>query len=251
MADEKRIIEFEPATDIENDDWFAVDSANVGTRKIQKSMFMANEIASLSQLGVDMIGAQANIENLQTRAGMATALNFGDNLTDGVNTLKTIEGTDAYVNTATYAVGDYCIYNKTLYKCNTAVTSGEEFDPSKWTATSIKNEFSELNSNYTQIGNQISTAKIGIDSSNKTTFTFQNLHNLNANMYKHGLVIIGTGSTNCTVYMLWINDSNTDIIFKNLTSTTVRNLTGSISGTTLTITADSTAYGGIKLLWLN
>lgn len=147
MADEKRIIEFEPATDLENDDWLAVDSANVGTRKIQKSMFMSNEIASISQLGVDMIGAQANIENLQTRAGMATALNFGDNLTDGVNTLKTIEGTDAYVNTATYAVGDYCIYNKTLYKCIIAVTSGEDFDPSKWTATSIKNEFSELNSN--------------------------------------------------------------------------------------------------------
>jgi hypothetical protein len=44
---------------------------------------------------------------------------------------------DAYDNTATYAVGEYCIYNNSLFKCSTAVTTAEDFDSTKWTATTV------------------------------------------------------------------------------------------------------------------
>lgn len=47
---------------------------------------------------------------------------------------------DLYSNTKTYAVDDYCIYNNTLYKCITAVTTAENFDPTKWQATNIATE---------------------------------------------------------------------------------------------------------------
>ena len=146
MADEKRIVQFEPATQLEIDDWIAVDSPNVGTRKIQKSMFMADEIASLQTLSTAMGSAQTDIGNLQTRAGMSQNLNFGDNLTDGVNTLSVLLGAEPYVNTRTYAVGEYCIYEKQLYKCTTAVSSAEDFDSDKWTLTNVKTELTELNS---------------------------------------------------------------------------------------------------------
>jgi len=149
MADEKRIVEFEPATQLEIDDWFAVDSPSQGTRKIQKSMFMADEIASLQALSTAMGGAQTDIGNLQTRAGMSQNLNFGDNLTDGVNILSVLLGAEPYVNTRTYAVGEYCIYEKQLYKCTTAVSSAEDFDSDKWTLTNVKTELTELNSSLT------------------------------------------------------------------------------------------------------
>lgn len=48
--------------------------------------------------------------------------------------------TDAYDNTATYEVGDFCIYNNTLYKCNTAIATPEDFDSTKWTQTTIMAE---------------------------------------------------------------------------------------------------------------
>ena len=54
---------------------------------------------------------------------------------------------DKYDSSKTYAVGDYCIYNDTLYKCKTAVTSAEEFDSSKWEATNCGKELVALNSN--------------------------------------------------------------------------------------------------------
>ena len=66
-----------------------------------------------------------------------------------VNELKTIEGTEAYDNTATYAVGDYCIYNSTRYKCITAVTTAEDFDSTKWSATTTNNDITQLNSSFT------------------------------------------------------------------------------------------------------
>lgn len=48
--------------------------------------------------------------------------------------------TDAYDNTATYDVDDFCIYENTLYKCNTAISTPEDFDSTKWTQTTIMAE---------------------------------------------------------------------------------------------------------------
>ena len=44
---------------------------------------------------------------------------------------------DAYSDKKTYAVGDYCIYNNSLYKCITEITTVESFNPAKWKLTSI------------------------------------------------------------------------------------------------------------------
>lgn len=54
---------------------------------------------------------------------------------------------DEYSATNTYAVGDYCIHENALYKCKTAITTGEAFDSSKWVQTTCGTEFGELNSN--------------------------------------------------------------------------------------------------------
>ncbi len=58
---------------------------------------------------------------------------------------------DKYDSSKTYSVGDYCIYNDTLYKCKTAVTSAEEFDSSKWEATNCGKELVALNSNLSNL----------------------------------------------------------------------------------------------------
>lgn len=54
----------------------------------------------------------------------------------------------AYSSSSTYAIGDYCIYNGTLYKCNTAITTAESWTAAHWeackTSTEIKNCLSSL-----------------------------------------------------------------------------------------------------------
>ena len=58
---------------------------------------------------------------------------------------------DKYDSSKTYSVGDYCIYDDTLYKCKTEITSAEEFDSSKWEPTNCGKEFEVLNSNLSEL----------------------------------------------------------------------------------------------------
>lgn len=45
-----------------------------------------------------------------------------------------------YDPTATYAVGDLCLYDSTLYRCNTAISTPEAWNSIHWTATSVDEE---------------------------------------------------------------------------------------------------------------
>ena len=58
---------------------------------------------------------------------------------------------DEYSATKTYEVGDYCIRENVLYKCKTAITTGEAFDSNKWVQTTCGTGFRELNSNLVEL----------------------------------------------------------------------------------------------------
>lgn len=49
---------------------------------------------------------------------------------------------DEYDDTATYEVDDIVLYSGNLYKCTTAVTTAEAFDPTKWTQGKATDFFS-------------------------------------------------------------------------------------------------------------
>ena len=137
MPDEKRIKDFEPATNLLIDDWFAVDSPSQGTRKMQASMFQQGLQTQIT----------ANTENIALHSGQISVLQQGvGNLGDRVDVLDAAITTDAYSASSTYAVNDYCIYENVMYKCITAIETPEAFTPSHWQATSIEGELNELNS---------------------------------------------------------------------------------------------------------
>lgn len=52
----------------------------------------------------------------------------------------------AYSTSATYAVGDYCIYNSQLYRCTTAITTAEAWTAAHWTAVQLGGDVSTLRS---------------------------------------------------------------------------------------------------------
>ena len=75
------------------------------------------------------------------------------------NGLKRIRNNqaDEYSETKTYAVGDYCIYNNTLYKCTKAVSTAGPFTASSWKQTTVA---SEIDSLYTNLSGKQSTIKV-------------------------------------------------------------------------------------------
>lgn len=63
---------------------------------------------------------------------------------------------DIYSSSSTYAVGDYCIYGNTLYKCTTAISTAEAFNSSKWTAVTVAEELENklgINAGAKQVAN--------------------------------------------------------------------------------------------------
>lgn len=137
MPDEKRIKDFEPATDLLIDDWFAVDSPSQGTRKMQASMFQEGLQTQIT----------TNTENIALHSGQISVLQQGvGNIGDKVDVLDAAITVEEYSATKLYAVDEDCVYEGVRYKCTTAIETPEAFTPSHWQAISIEGELNELNS---------------------------------------------------------------------------------------------------------
>lgn len=65
-----------------------------------------------------------------------------------LDNLPDLEGAiaGAYSSTSTYNVGDYVWYNGSLYRCKTAITTGEAWTAAHWTAAVLGNDAHELKS---------------------------------------------------------------------------------------------------------
>ena len=148
MPDEKRIKDFEPATELLIDDWFAVDSPSQGTRKMQASMFQEGLQTQIT----------TNTENIALHSGQISVLQQGvGNIGDKVDVLGAAVTVEAYSASKLYAVGEDCVYEGVRYKCITAIETPEAFTPSHWQAKSIEGELNELNSSLSGIGSNVTS----------------------------------------------------------------------------------------------
>lgn len=74
-----------------------------------------------------------------------------------------------YDSSETYAVGDYCLHDGSLYKCSTAISSPEAWTAGHWTQIKITGELSTLNGKI-HTGTMVKTFTNG-----KTNFPFSDM----------------------------------------------------------------------------
>lgn len=128
--------------------------AAIGAEGLAGRMTQAeNDITSIDTLLGDTVlpttaqsvtGAIAELKGVNDTQNGA----ISDNAAEIIRVAGSIEGVaqvaytiaDVYDATETYAVGDYALYQGTLYKCTTAINVGEAFDPTKWTSVKVMNE---------------------------------------------------------------------------------------------------------------
>lgn len=115
----KCIVAVTEAEDFDSEKWDELDYEIIDDAKVTRSNAM-----TVSWGGVlNVIGAGADIQINGTSIASG-----GDIANPNIS--------DAYSST-TYDVGDYCIYQNTLYKCNTAITVAEAWTAAHWTATTV------------------------------------------------------------------------------------------------------------------
>lgn len=132
---DKKISELDQALQINNDAVFPMSQDNSGTDTTYK--------ASITQLSTE-IGEGQTFSNLQTtNKSLVGAINEINQGGGGGGSSNANLAPD-YDATSTYAVGDWCIYNGTLYQCNTAIPTAEAFDPTHWTAKKVVDAFADI-----------------------------------------------------------------------------------------------------------
>lgn len=68
-----------------------------------------------------------------------------------------------YDSTASYAVGDYCMYDNVRYCCNTAIGSGgETWNSSHWDEAKVDEDISEIKQSLSNLGSLIKTSTVSI-----------------------------------------------------------------------------------------
>jgi hypothetical protein len=158
------------------------------------------------------------------------------NLTDGTNSVtvaniaKKSLISDEYDNTATYSVGNIVIYNNTLYRCTTAVTTPEDFDSTKWTAINVSDilesgTFNEINASDI-VDNTLTQDQLNLIKNGKFTIIKGTLLNhtdttiirikdsSNVSQYGYVCLVITTAGVNFGIAKMLIS-SNLVISFQN------------------------------------
>lgn len=130
-------------------DAIAKSGGGSGDGDMKKSVYDSDSaVANAGGIGAFVSDAISGKVDKVEGKGLST--NDYDNTEKGKVTAnaEAIEATqdmisDAYDSTHTYNVGDYCIHENVLYRCNTASTTGT-WDSSKWDALTVTGDITKL-----------------------------------------------------------------------------------------------------------
>lgn len=119
---------------------FNVTNANAGSAYTKEEMqqFLSQKV-NIEDI-INTLNSNETDKPLSAKQGKVLNENISSLNDTKLN--KTVV-TDAYSSSNTYAVGDYCVYGNTLYKCTTAITTAENWNSAHWTAVTVTDEIKE------------------------------------------------------------------------------------------------------------
>lgn len=98
-----------------------------------------------------------------------------------------------YDSSETYAVGDYCLHDGSLYKCSTAISSPEAWTAGHWTQIKITGELSTLNGKTPKyVDGHLTSVYYGYDATKTVTISENGLYRIIANA-ENGTISIKNG----------------------------------------------------------
>ena len=122
------------------------------------SDYNTGDVSEINPITIDQILLKEIAANTEGQSGDITELE--GKVADNTSAIEATQDmiSDAYDSTHTYNVGDYCIYENALYKCNTASTTGT-WDSSKWDAVNTTDEIASNTDNIGTLTSLNTTAK--------------------------------------------------------------------------------------------
>ena len=166
MASTNKTTNYELSQFVETDKPAWLTDYNSDMRKLDTALKAVSDVADSASGGISSLtdrmtaaegGITTNANDIDVLEARADALEAGAQSTAGtiagIQTEQTAQnlGIEAatelgynlarpYDSASTYTVGSYVLFQNTLYKCVTAVATGEAFDPTKWIAIKATDE---------------------------------------------------------------------------------------------------------------
>lgn len=120
----------------------AENTANTANQTATQAETTAGNAVAVAN-NANTLAGEAQASANKAVADSATAVKIGGNIAN------------AYDATKTYAVGDYCLYNGTFYKCITAITSAHAFNVDEWDDVTVGEELGTGGFDPTEINQKI------------------------------------------------------------------------------------------------
>lgn len=141
----------EAAEDIDTALFGAVTDAGNASEAAGEAVNTANTAsAAVDAIGADLALEKAKIVQLQTR--MTAAENDIDDVYTDVTDMITAYKESSATSTHAYAIGDYFIYNETLYKATAAITVGATIVPNtNCETTNVSSELIRINDDLADV----------------------------------------------------------------------------------------------------
>ena len=197
---------------------FTVTNANAGNTytKSEIEQFLAQKV-NISDIINTLTSDETNkplsakqgkvlkglIDNTYTSSEIDTFLStINGNISSLNNTkLNKTVVTDVYSISSTYAVGDYCIYENTLYKCTTAITTAEAWNSAHWTAVNISDELESIKG---ELSNKLNSNKVIQENGTASTsnvYSSKAIQNILNKIHPVGTIKMTTVNTNPGTYL--------------------------------------------------
>lgn len=144
----------EAAEEIDTALFGAVTDAGNASEAAGEAVNTANTAsAAVDAIGADLALEKAKIVQLQTR--MTAAENNIDDVYTDVTDMITAYKEPSATSTHAYAIGDYFIYNETLYKATAEITVGATIVPNtNCETTNVSSELKQINSDLSDVENE-------------------------------------------------------------------------------------------------
>ena len=122
--------------------------------KGEKELSTANIIFYVEPAAMDS-------ETLVSDSQVQEILDMSAEVIAASNNVNTLRGNFAptYSSSATYAVGDYAVYNNQLYRCITAITTAEAWTAGHWTAVALGGDVSNLKSDLISVDAEVDSLR--------------------------------------------------------------------------------------------
>ena len=161
-----------------------------------------------------------------------------------------------YDPTSTYEVGDYCVYDNSIYQCTTAIEMGETWDATHWTSAVICKDLKKHNGDINNLENGLAVIVDGDSCSQAVpvggfAYIRNNEHGLDDGLYKNtsnAAFPVSGGTADDTVFTSVSGGIGAEVSALNGNLTSLGTITtGTISGSVSVPTGTPTEIGSITL----